>query len=167
MSNDLSVSAAIRLLTSMVVENGSDIGIAGGIANGLCVKDLSSAWIADENDLFMFFDKIEGEQIGDAVLLLHPGFMVVEVELADGQLSDKGRLPPALLDFKLGLLDQDLFPAMVPGRLPKDLGQMVCHGLHAQLDQFFPQFCLISHGGASLRCAASPMRCRRCHDRSC
>ena len=75
-----------------------DIGVAGRIGEAFGQKGFACTRIANENDIAVGGDEVKVAQGQDTGFLLLSGFMVVEVELINGQFFGEGRLAPSQMD---------------------------------------------------------------------
>src|SRR2546428_9249352 len=75
-----------------------DIGVASRIREAFRQEGFACTRVANENDITVGRDEVEVAQRQDTSFLLLSGFMVVEVELINGQFFCEGGLPPAEMD---------------------------------------------------------------------
>src|SRR5207245_11207229 len=72
-----------------------DIGVAGRIGEAFCQEGFACTGIANEHDITVGRDEVEVAQRQDTSFLLLSGFMMVEVELINGQFFCQGGLAPS------------------------------------------------------------------------
>jgi len=123
-----------------------DIGVAGGIGKGLGKKGFAGAGVSNEDDIGVLLDEVEVEEIEDGGFLLFPAYVVMEVELVDGEFFGQARLlKPALdgpLPSLLGLeLDQSVqheggIVVFFPGLLQDGI-KVFGHGFESEIYQGF------------------------------
>jgi hypothetical protein len=75
-----------------------DIGIACTTGDAFGQKGLASSGIANQDYVHSIPDELQVHEMKDSILLLLPRFVVVEVELVDGNFLEELRVLPAELN---------------------------------------------------------------------